>query len=40
MAGGNLVGEVFAYAGYTSITVRTKTTAGLYGTMSYIVDYS
>jgi hypothetical protein len=40
MAGGNLVGEVFAYAGYTHIIIRSKTTSGLYGTMSYIVDYS
>lgn len=40
MAGGNLVGEVYAYAGYTHIVIRSKTTSGLYGTMSYIVDYS
>ena len=40
MAGGNLVGEVYAYAGYTSIIVRTKTTSALFGTMSYVVDYS
>ena len=40
MNGGNLVGEVFAYAGYTHIIIRSKTTSGLYGTMSYIVNYS
>lgn len=39
MAGGNLVGEVYAYAGWTHLICRSLNTTAMYGSMAYVVDY-